>query len=174
MEPQTIPVNQNLVQDKQRKMIRLIVILAVVTIVVLVLATTLAPKDITSEKLSLALARHQEMTRVLEEFADNARSGETRQLVANSRLVLLSGASELSSAGVSVSIQQAGIVKTEGIDESLQEASRNNRFDEAITEFLTSNIEANRADLSSIQAELSDDKQIETVKSLLNDYGGLL
>ena len=172
MEPQPAGFDPNANQAKQRKMIRLIIILAAVTIVVLVLAAVLAPKDTVNEKLSLALARHQEISRVLDEFSDNARSDEARQLVVNAKLVILSGTSDLTSAGVSVSTTQADSVKIPDVDAKLQEASRNNNFDEAITEFITSNLELNTSELNSVKDQL-DEQKVEVVDRLLADYDSL-
>lgn len=174
MQPEQTPVfDLNAQQAKQRKMLRLVIILAAALIGVLVLVAALAPKDITGQKLSLALARHQEMNRVLEAFADNARGSDARQLVANARIVLLSGTTELTAAGVSVSTVQADSVKTSGIDDDLAEASRNNQFDAAITEFLSTKIQANRADLAAVEDEV-DKNQAEVIRQLLNDYDSLL
>lgn len=173
MTPTTGGFDPNAVQAKQKKLIRLIIILVVVTVAVLVLAAVFAPKNTDNEKLSLALARHQEIVRILDEFSQNARSADTKQLVANAKLVVLSGASELSSAGVSVSTTQAGTVKITDIESKLEESIRNNSFDSAITEFITSNLEANRQDLSLVKQDLDDQKR-QVVERLLSDYDSLI
>ncbi|HEX9594620.1 MAG TPA: hypothetical protein VF996_00590 [Candidatus Saccharimonadales bacterium] len=173
LQPQPSSFNPNTQQAKQKKLIRLIIILAVVTVVVLILVALLAPKDIANEKLSLALARHQEISRVLDEYSENARSAGTRQLVANAKLVVLSGTADLTSSGVSVSTAQADSVKIAGIDDTLLEASRNNAFDEAITQFVTSNLEVNAAEFNSVKDSLSE-QHVEVVERLLNDYDSLL
>lgn len=173
MQPQQPAFDPGASQSKQKMLIRLIIILAAVTIFILVLSVVFAPDDSQSEKLSLTLARHQEMSRVLEEFGENARSTATKQLVANAQIVLLSGTTEMTSAGVSVSTQQAAQIKIDGIDDNLQEAARNNRFDEVITDFLTSNIQASETDLTSIQSEVKDTKKAEVIQQLLADYDNL-
>lgn len=173
MQPQTASYNPNQPQVKQRKMFRIIIVLTIATVIVLLLVALLAPKDVVNEKLSLALARHQEINRVLDEFSDNTRSNTTKQLVATAKLVVLSGASDLSSAGVSVSTTQADSVKITDIDNKLTEASKNNAFDEAITEFITTNLDANRQELESVRANLSEENKA-LVDRLLSDYGSLL
>ena len=173
LQPQPSGFNPNATQAKQRKLIRLIIILAAITVVVLILVALLAPKDTVNEKLSLSLGRHQEVSRVLDEYSDNARSNETRQLVANTKLVVLSGTADLTSTGVSVSTAQADSVKIANIDDTLLEASRNNAFDEAITQFIASNLEVNSAELNSVKDSLSE-QHLEVVERLLSDYDSLL
>lgn len=173
MSPQAAGFDPNTAQAKQKKLIKLIIILVVVTVVVLVLAAVFAPKDSNNEKLSLVLARHQEIVRVLDEFSENARSADTKQLVTSAKLVILSGATELTSAGVSVSTTQADSIKIADIESKLQESIRNNSFDSAITEFITASLQASRQDLNSVKEGLDEQKR-QVVERVLDDYDSLI
>ncbi|HEX9679158.1 MAG TPA: hypothetical protein VGA08_00870 [Candidatus Saccharimonadales bacterium] len=172
MQPNQVYFDPNATQIKQRKMIKLIISLAVATFLVLLLGLLFRSSEPSRGDLGLTLARHNELVRVIDEFEDEAQSIATKQLLARTKLVLISGANELMSIGVAADDQQVSRVKV--LDATLIEAVGNNTFDSAITDLIRSAVAASEHDLALLKDPFSNTETSQTINNLLADYAQLL
>lgn len=159
-------------QQTQRKVIMAIVLVGVIIIVAALLVALLSGSD-NRAKLGLIAAKHTEAIRLLDEYGDLAVSGNTKALVVNTRAVFRSDLAQLQQNGISASAEQQSAAVITGIDDVLQDASRNNRFDEVITEYIETVISENRLTLDEF-GNAEDEKLQAALDQIKANYENLL
>jgi hypothetical protein len=167
--PAPIPYDPNQTQAKQHKLIRLIIILAVVGVIVTILISVFSgpPKN---NELSGILANQQEMLRIIDARRESLTSNQTANFVSIVRPVIYSISRELTNAGVSVTVPIDGA----SIDAQLDEAVRSSRLDRELNDLLVATLKKDRLVIEQVNANTAADAKLKPIlEQMLEDYSSL-
>lgn len=126
----------------------------------------------------LTIAHQEEIVRLIDEYADNALDSRLQNDMATSRSVLLSQMSRLRiEAGQIDSAQyklaQSSVVDAD-IEPQLQQANRNNEFDETYTATFDLLIQKNRQQVQVLATKSTSSDQLDTLRDIDQHLKNLL
>jgi hypothetical protein len=175
MDSQQKYFDPNAAQQKQRKLIKIIISLLIAAVLLLTVLALVGSNTSPGQKLGIVRASHEEVIRVLDDFKKQPASIETQNLIVNARVVLASENKQLDSIGVKPTSAQVEAAKTyPNIDTELEESVQNNQFDAIITDFITQMLVSNKQILESVEQETTNETTRTVTTSILTDYSQLL
>lgn len=159
--------------QKQKKIIAAIVALGVLLIVAAIVVVLLSGPD-ERQKAGAITATHAETVRLLDEYGESASSVQAKSLVARTLVVFKSDLQELQRLGIGPTAKQQQAAAITGIDETMQDAVRNNRIDEQITEYIKLVVEQNQTVAEEVLTATDDEELKAVLQSVLDNYSNLL
>jgi ABC-type lipoprotein release transport system permease subunit len=155
-----------------------IVIGVVVVVVVMVLAlivVMVSSGGSATGQLGTPLARQNNLVTLLDEHGEKARSVEATSFVARAKIILSSLSLEMTEAGIISSKSQVADVQVPGINEQLEQAARNNQFDEIFLDYARGVISSNQQDVATFIQDVEPGSAVEAVlQRALAAYESLL
>lgn len=164
------PFDPNAAQAKQHKLIRLIVILAVVGILGMIGISIFSgpPKN---TELAGVLANQQEIIRLIDERRDQLTTVQGANFISIVKPVLLSQSQQLTGAGIAVTVPING----SAIDAQLDEAVRNSRLDQALSDLIEATLAADKQVLDQLNAATEGGHELKPIiNQIIEDYSALL
>ena len=168
--PAPAPFDPNAAQAKQHKLIRLIIILAITGIFGMIGISIFggSPKN---TELAGVLANQQEMIRLIDARRDQLTTVQGANFISIVRPVLLSQSRELTGAGITVTVPINGTA----IDTQLDEAVRNSRLDQALSDLIEATLAADMQVLNQLDATTEDGHKLKPIiGQAIEDYSALL
>lgn len=154
----------NAAQAKQHKLIRTIIILAIVAVVGAI-GLAIFGGEAKNSALGDVLARQKKLVEVIDGRRDKLASQETANYVSIVRNILISTNKELEGIGAQVTASPTPTTT----DEQLDQATSTSRLDEVLTDYITTTI-ANSQQVFSEEAIQANERQKQVLENLAANY----
>lgn len=173
MQPQGYNFDPNPAQTRQRKVIKLAAAGLGFILLLSLVAALFGGNSASTGGLGGVVARNTEMLRVAKEYGKTARSTILKNNIAQIAIVSASDNAALAAIGAVATPEQLLTAQSIGIDEALSDAASNNRYDQALDEYFSNVLAANKRDLTEALANAKTEAAKATIELALENIENL-